>query len=211
MQNTTIIVAGGKGLRMKSDIPKQFLELDGRPVLMHTIEAFVKFDTDINLILVLPADQLAYWGELCKKHDFAISHHKVTGGSTRFESVKNGLVEAPDNGLIGVHDGVRPFIRPETIAKIYDEAAKFGNAIPAIAPSESIRIENENGSRIVDRATVRLIQTPQVFDAKALKEAYKTSYKESFTDDASVFETKHKIRLVEGQEGNIKITTPADL
>lgn len=211
MKRTIIIVAGGKGLRMESEIPKQFLELNGKPVLMHTIEAFFLFDEEIKLILVLPKGQFSFWDELCQKHHFTIPHQKVAGGSTRFESVKNGLEQAPDTGLIGVHDGVRPFIRPETITRIYNEAAKHGNAIPVIAPSESIRIVTENSNQIIDRASVRLIQTPQVFEAKALKEAYKIQYKESFTDDASVFEGNNKIHLVEGQQGNIKITTPEDL
>ena len=211
MNNTVIIVAGGRGLRMESDIPKQFLELNGKPVLMHTIEAFIKFDADITMILVLPEDQFSYWAQLCQKHDFKIQHLKVKGGSTRFESVKNGLSQAPDKGLIGVHDGVRPFIRPETIERIYSEASQHGNAIPAIAPAESIRIEAKDGNQIVDRSTVRLIQTPQVFEATKLKEAYKIEYSNTFTDDASVYEANNqKIHLVEGQPGNIKITTPSD-
>ncbi len=210
--NTIIIVAGGKGLRMKSEIPKQFLELNGKPVLMHTIKAFIDFDPEINIVLVLPEEQFSYWESLCRGHDFHPKYSRVAGGSTRFESVKNGLAIAPDTGLIGVHDGVRPFIRRETIERIFQAAAQKGNAIPAIAPSESIRIETDHENHVVDRATVRLIQTPQVFDAQLLKEAYNTSYRDGFTDDASVFEQAgHKIHLVEGQSGNIKITTPDDL
>ena len=213
MNNTIIIVAGGRGLRMKSDIPKQFLLLNGRPVLMRTMEAFVEFDPDIRMILVLPKDQFSYWDELCNKHFLALDYYIVAGGQTRFDSVKNGLdlALATDQGLIGVHDGVRPFIHPDTIRRIYQEAAKYGNAIPAISPSESVRIENKEGNHIVDRNVVRLIQTPQVFQAKDLKEAYNQQFQDTFTDDASVIEAVgHKIHLVAGQPGNLKITTKED-
>ncbi|MEA1878669.1 MAG: 2-C-methyl-D-erythritol 4-phosphate cytidylyltransferase [Bacteroidota bacterium] len=212
MTQTIIIVAGGRGTRMKSDIPKQFLLLDGKPVLMQTMEAFVEFDPDIRMILVLPEDQYAYWDELCDEHSFSLNYQKVAGGLTRFESVKNGLSAAPDKGLIGVHDGVRPFIHPDTIRRIYQDAEEFGNAIPAIPPTESVRVETKDSNHIVDRNSVRLIQTPQVFQAKDLKEAYNQQYQNTFTDDASVIEAAgHKIHLIKGQEGNLKITTKEDL
>lgn len=196
---------------MKSDIPKQFLLLDGKPVLMQTMDAFVEFDSDIRMILVLPEDQFSYWDELCAEHSFSLNHQKIAGGPTRFESVKNGLAIAPDHGLIGVHDGVRPFIHPDTIRRIYQEAKIYGNAIPAIPPAESVRIETKDGTHIVDRNTVRLIQTPQVFQAKDLKEAYNQQYQNTFTDDASVIEAAgHKIHLIKGQAGNLKITTKED-
>jgi len=210
--NTILITAAGKGLRMQSDIPKQFLELKGKPILMHSIEKFLLFDPDIRIILVLPEEQLSFWNKLCEKHQFNTDYLLVTGGSTRFESVKNGLKHAPDSGLIGVHDGVRPHIHPETIDRIYQAAARHGNAIPAIAPAESVRIDVGGKSHIVDRSTVRLIQTPQVFDAALLKKAYECDFDPRFTDDASVFEAAgHQIHLVEGQVGNVKITTRFDL
>ena len=197
---------------MKSDIPKQFLLLRGRPVLMRTMDNFFEFDPDIRMILVLPKDQFSYWDELCTEHFFTLKYQKVAGGQTRFDSVKNGLAIAPDQGLIGIHDGVRPFIYPDTIRMIYQEAAKYGNAIPAITPTESVRIESKEGNHIVDRNVVRLIQTPQVFQAKDLKEAYNQHYQNTFTDDASVIETVgHKIHLVAVQPGNLKITSKEDL
>ncbi len=212
MTKTIIIVAAGRGIRMKSDIPKQFLLIDGKPVLMHTMEAFVGYDPDIRIILVLPEDQYAYWDELCAKHSLSIKYQKASGGKTRFDSVKNGLALASDEGLIGVHDGVRPFIHPDTIRRTYQEAETHGNAIPAIPPTESVRIESKGSNRIIDRDTIRLIQTPQVFNARDLKKAYNQQYKNTFTDDASVIESAgHKIHLVEGQPGNVKITTNEDL
>jgi len=212
INNCVIIVAGGKGTRMKADIPKQFMLLSGKPVLMRTVEAFVGFDPDIRIILVLPEDQFSYWDDLCTEHSFSLKHLKVAGGLTRFDSVKNGLAIASDQGLIGVHDGVRPFIHPDTIRRIYQEAKNSGNAIPAIPPAESVRIETKASNHIVDRSTVRLIQTPQVFQAKDLKKAYNQQYQNTFTDDASVLEAAgYKINLVEGQTGNLKITTKEDL
>lgn len=212
MKTTTIIVAGGKGLRMKSDIPKQFLPYKGFPVLMHTINKFVKFDPAIQIIIVLPEDQIQYWEELCEIHCFTIEHQKIAGGKTRFESVKNGLSLAPDEGLIGIHDGVRPFILPDVIKRIFDAAEDKGNATPAITPAESVRYQSAEGNEILNRDDVRLIQTPQVFKADLLKTAYMQDYQLSFTDDASVFEAAgHKINIVEGQKGNIKITVAGDL
>ena len=212
MGNTVIIVAGGLGVRMKSDIPKQFLLLKGMPVLMHTMKAFVKFDPDIRIILVLPTDQFTYWDELCEVHCFKEKHERIAGGKTRFDSVKYGLTLAPDTGLIGVHDGVRPFIQAAVIQRIYKMAEEKGNAIPAIAPTESVRLETNVGNNMLDRNRVRLIQTPQVFQAQQLKEAYNTLYQDIFTDDASVLEAAgHNIHLVEGQVGNIKITVKEDL
>jgi len=212
MGNTVIIVAGGRGIRMQSDIPKQFLLLDGMPVLMRTMDAFVQFDPDIRMILVLPKDQFSYWDELCAEHSFSLNYQKIAGGPRRFDSVKNGLSLAPDQGLIGIHDGVRPFIHPDTIRRIYQEAQKFGNATPAIPPTESVRIESKESNHIIDRDTIRLIQTPQVFEAKTLKEAYNQQYQNTFTDDASVIEAAgHKIHLTKGQTNNIKITTKEDL
>lgn len=197
---------------MQSDTPKQFIELAGKPILMRTMEVFFQFDPDIRMILVLPADQRSFWQVLCEKHGFSIDYQIVDGGANRFESVKNGLKEAPDTGLIGVHDGVRPFVRPDFIRSVYDKAAQNGNAVPALDPSETVRVEEGDHNYQIDRAKVRLIQTPQVFDAAKLKAAYQCDYNPAFTDDASVYEAAgHRIYLVDGQVGNSKITTPFDL
>lgn len=197
---------------MQSEVPKQFLELNGRPVLMHTISVFREADPDIRIILVLPPDQFGYWEILCKNHQFRVDYELVAGGPTRFDSVKNGLQQAPDTGWIGVHDGVRPFIPPETIRSIFAAARTYGNAVPAIVPAESVRIASGSSNHPVDRDTVRLIQTPQVFEAAALKQAYQRSYDPAFTDDASVFEAAgHPIHLTEGHPANLKITVPSDL
>jgi 2-C-methyl-D-erythritol 4-phosphate cytidylyltransferase len=212
MTQTVIIVAGGKGERMKSDLPKQFLEIHSRPVLMHTIEVFRKYNNNINIIVVLPENQLANWAALCKKHAFDIAHSVVAGGQTRFESVKNGLAIAGNAGLIAVHDGVRPLVNTETISRCFEMAALQGAAIPVINPVESIRQLTVDGSISVDRTQYKLVQTPQIFQAEIIQKAYLQDYSPQFTDDASVVEKAgHLIYLVEGNPENIKITTPPDL
>jgi len=207
-----IIVAGGKGLRMQADIPKQFIELRGKPVLMYTLEAFYRYNTSIQLILVLPEIQIEYWKLLCKKHYFELNHLIVTGGQTRYQSVKNGLKLIDDPALVAVHDGVRPFVSIQTIARCFDEADKHGSAIPVMDLEESIRKVDENGSLSVDRTTYKLVQTPQVFNSEILKKAYEQSFSPLFTDDATIVEALGtKIHLVEGNRENIKITTVFDL
>jgi len=207
-----IIVAGGKGLRMQADIPKQFIELRGKPVLMYTLEAFYRYNTSIQLILVLPVIQIEYWKLLCKKHYFELNHLIVTGGQTRYQSVKNGLKLIDDPALVAVHDGVRPFVSIQTIARCFDEADKHGSAIPVMDLEESIRKVDENGSLSVDRTTYKLVQTPQVFNSEILKKAYEQSFSPLFTDDATIVEALGtKIHLVEGNRENIKITTVFDL
>jgi 2-C-methyl-D-erythritol 4-phosphate cytidylyltransferase len=209
---TTIIVAGGKGERMNADIPKQFLEIHGKPILMHTLEVFRRYDAAMELILVLPSVQIQVWKELCKKHVFDIPHQIVEGGKTRFHSVKNGLEAIHYPTLVAVHDGVRPLVSIETISRCFDEAEKSGAAIPVIDLVESIRQISENESHSVDRNDYKLVQTPQVFDSELLKTAYKQEFKPFFTDDASVVEALgSKIQLVEGNRENIKITTEFDL
>jgi 2-C-methyl-D-erythritol 4-phosphate cytidylyltransferase len=207
-----IIVAGGKGLRMQTDIPKQFIELRGKPVLMYTLEAFHRYNSSIQLIVVLPVFQIDYWKSLCKKHFFDLTHQIVSGGQTRYQSVKNGLEIIDDSALVAVHDGVRPFVSIQTIARCFDEADKYGSAIPVMDLEESIRKVDESGSLSVDRTSYKLVQTPQVFNSEILKEAYEQSFSSLFTDDASVVEGLGiKIHLVEGNRENIKITTGFDL
>lgn len=207
-----IIVAGGKGERMKTEVPKQFIEILGKPILMHTIEAFLKFDNTIQIILVLPQVQLDYWQELCKKHSFYTTHKIVVGGETRFQSVKNGLEAIKSTGLVAVHDGVRPLVSEDTIARCYSAAENKGNAIPVVDCVDSIRQITPNGNESVDRTAYKLVQTPQVFEVELLKSAYEQPYSSLFTDDASVAENLGlKINLVDGNRENIKITTAFDL
>jgi len=209
---TAIIVAGGKGERMNAEIPKQFLEIHGKPILMHTLEVFRRYDASMELILVLPSVQIEFWKELCKKHAFDIPHQIVSGGQTRFQSVKNGLKATRSNLLIAVHDGVRPLVSIDTIERCFDEAEKSGAAIPVIDLVESIRQISENESSSVDRSAYKLVQTPQVFESELLKKAYEQEFTPLFTDDASVVEALGtKIQLVEGNRENIKITTEFDL
>ena len=212
--NTVVIVAGGSGSRFKSKIPKQFLELNKKPVLMHSIKAFYDFDKHLDIILVIPAEQEYFWKNLCNKYHFNIKHRIVFGGASRFHSVKNALdTLKPSQNLVAVHDGVRPLVSRQTIRHCFNQAAKTGNAIPALPPNDSIReILNEDNNRALDRSKLRLIQTPQVFRIDLLKKAYACEYRETFTDDASVLEASvEKIYLVEGNRENIKITTAIDL
>lgn len=212
MKKNVIIVAGGKGLRMGNDLPKQFIPIGGKPVLMRTIEAFYRFDQDINIILVLPVSHQDYWKSLCEEYNFSIEHTIANGGETRFHSVKNGLALVAD-GLVGVQDGVRPFGSVEMIKRCFDAAREYPAVIPVIDSTDSLReVVDEDKSRIVDRSKIRLVQTPQVFDVNVLKKAYQTDFKETFTDDASVVEAMGvNVHLVKGEVTNIKITTPLDL
>lgn len=212
MQQTVIIVAGGSGTRMGSDIPKQFLIIGKRPVLMHTIEAFYRFNPQMQRIVVLPASQMNRWEELCLFHHFTIPHDLAEGGNTRFQSVKNGLEKVRPGGLIGIHDGVRPLVSVETLKRCYDAALKNGNAVPVVNLTDSVRIITDEGSKAVDRSQYVLVQTPQVFQSEQLLPAYEVPFNAVFTDDASVVEySGGKINLVGGNSENIKITTPMDL
>lgn len=209
-----IIVAGGKGLRMGSDIPKQFLPIGGKPVLMRTIERFRQYSADIQIVLVLPEAQQAYWQQLCKKYDFHVDYQLANGGETRFHSVQNGLALIPDDaeGVVGVHDGVRPFPSIEVIRRCYETAQSQKAVVPVIPVVETVRhLENEK-SVTVPRDEYCLVQTPQTFDIQLLKAANRQPYNDGFTDDASVVEAfGFDITLVEGNRENIKITTPYDL
>ena len=213
-----IIVAGGKGLRMGSDIPKQFLPIGGKPVLMRTLERFREYDADLQIILVLPEAQQAYWHQLCEEYHFDVTYTLANGGQTRFHSVQNGLAKVPDDaeGVVGVHDGVRPFPSIEVIRNCYETARTSKAVIPVIPVVETVRHLSPStlppSSQTVPRDEYRLVQTPQCFDIQLFKAANRQPYNDGFTDDASVVESYgHQITLVEGNRENIKITTPYDL
>ena len=209
-----IIVAGGKGLRMGSDIPKQFLPIGGKPVLMRTLERFRQYSPTLQIILVLPKAQQDYWQKLCKEYAFDIDYQLADGGETRFHSVQNGPAKTPDNaqGVVGVHDGVRPFPSIDVIRNCYETAREKKAVIPVIPVVETVRHLKGDTSVTVPRNDYRLVQTPQTFDIQLLKAANRQPYNDGFTDDASVVEAfGFDITLVEGNRENIKITTPYDL
>ncbi|WP_221390141.1 2-C-methyl-D-erythritol 4-phosphate cytidylyltransferase [Dyadobacter sp. NIV53] len=214
MQEYVIIVAGGTGSRMKSDIPKQFIALNGLPILMHTIKAFRNYSDKLSIILVLPENQFEYWQLLCKQYSFHESLLLIAGGNTRFDSVKNGLNSInADIGLVAVHDGVRPIISKQIISESFQHASEFGSAIVSVPMKDSIRKINKDGDNISeDRTAFRLIQTPQTFRLDWMQKAFTASYQANFTDCASVLESAgYTIQLIEGAYENIKITTPEDL
>lgn len=210
-----IVVAGGKGMRMGADIPKQFIPVGGRPILMRTLERFHSFDAAMHIVLVLPVFMQDYWAGLCREYSFEVPYTLADGGETRFHSVLNGLAKVSSEcTVIGVHDGVRPFVSEEVIGECYSTAARCGTAVPVIGVVETVRrLENGgNTSVTVPRDDYKLVQTPQVFSAELLRSAYSQPYTEMFTDDASVVEALGEtISLVEGNRENIKITTPFDL
>ena len=211
MTDYLIIVAGGKGLRMGGDIPKQFLSVGGRPILMRTIERFRRALESLRIILVLPKDQQQFWHELCESHRFREPYLLADGGETRFHSVQHGLSLIPDDacGVVGVHDGVRPFPSLEVIRRCYETARVAKAVIPVVPVVETLRHVSE-GTK--PRSDYRLVQTPQTFDIQLLKAANRQPYTPAFTDDASVVEAYgHSITMVEGNRENIKITTPFDL
>ena len=210
--NTVIIVAGGIGKRMGNTVPKQFHLLNGKPVIFHSIQPFLDFDSSIQLIIVLPKEHITLWQSICKEYCFHVEHKIVEGGETRYHSVKNGLDFVNNTDFIAIHDSVRPLINKNFVSRCFNEAQVKGNVIPAIEINESVREITEKESRPLERSKIRIIQTPQIFSGKMLKNAYLLPYKESFTDDASVVEAAgNKIYLTEGIEENIKITTPLDL
>ena len=211
MKHSVVIVAGGKGLRMGGDLPKQYITVAGVPILMRTIQAFHQFDADMQIILVLPADHQSYWQDLCNQYSFTVKHTMATGGETRFHSVSDGLSLTTGN-LIAIHDGVRPFVSQEVIKRCFEEAEIHGSVVPVIEVVETIRQLDGSGSKTVNRDDYRLVQTPQVFQERIIKNAYQQSFNPFFTDDASVVEAMgSEIHLVEGNRENIKITTPYDL
>ena len=212
MKQSVIIVAGGSGSRMNTEIPKQFLLLNDRPVLFYSLEAFYNYNPDIQILLVLPHIHIDFWKSLCKEFDLKIKHKIIEGGNTRFVSVKNGLSAIEDNCFVAVHDGARPLITADTIHRLFEKAKKYGNVIPVVDVNESIREISIDGNKIADRSKFKLVQTPQIFKSEDLHAAYKQEYKIEFTDDASVVETLGiKIHLAKGQANNLKITQPSDL
>ena len=209
-----IIVAGGKGLRMGGEIPKQFLPIGGKPVLMRTMERFHEYDPALKIILVLPKEQQEFWQELCQKHDFKIMHQVANGGETRFQSSKNGLALIPDEdeGVVAIHDGVRPFVSTDVIERCFDAARDDFAAIPVVPITDTLRYIDRGHGHNVLRDHFRSVQTPQCFDISLAKQAFDQPYRETFTDDASVIESLGcQVTMVEGNRQNIKLTTPFDM
>ena len=216
MKTIAIIVAGGSGTRFGAEVPKQFLKLGGRPILMRTIEAFwEQGNGSLDVIVTLPADQMDLWRELCDKYAFAVAHQVVAGGKTRWHSVKNALDsigDPADVDVIAVHDGVRPLASPDLIGRVLEAARRDGAAIPVVMLNDSVRQVDGEESHALDRSSLRAVQTPQAFDARLLLEAYGQPYDPTFTDDASVVERAgHSVTLVDGDPANLKITRPMDL
>lgn len=210
LERFAIITGGGLGLRMNGTVPKQFLLLGGLPVIMHTLQQFAPFCK--NIVVPLPENYHDFWEDLQKEHHFSIPHTLVCGGKTRFESVRNALKYIPAKGLVAIHDAVRPFISKNLIEKCFQQAEKQGNAISSQPITESLRMADNGTTKSIDRTLFYRIQTPQVFQCSDIKEAYNQDYCKTFTDDATVLESKGgDIHLVEGEEQNIKITTPMDL
>jgi 2-C-methyl-D-erythritol 4-phosphate cytidylyltransferase len=207
-----LIVAGGKGTRIKSKLPKQFLDLNGKPVLLHTLEAFIRYSEKIEIVLVLPQDDFSLWKEITDRHHFTYPLTLQKGGDTRFQSVRNGLEKIYEPGLVAIHDGVRPLVSEDIIGASFRLAAVHQSAVAAVRLKESIRMTDQNNTQAVDRSRFRLIQTPQTFDVALIKGAYQIIESPDLTDDASVAEKSgHVISLFEGSYDNIKITTPEDL
>ncbi|NRF40769.1 2-C-methyl-D-erythritol 4-phosphate cytidylyltransferase [Pedobacter foliorum] len=213
MKYYAILVAGGSGSRMQNSIAKQFLLLDGKPVLMHTLEAFYQCALNPEILLVLNIHQHTYWEELCSTYNFTIPHQVIKGGEQRFHSVKNGLKAIKGKGIVAVHDAVRPLVSAELISKSFQVAEELGNCVAGITPTDSIRrFLGSNKSESLNRNEVALIQTPQTFNLDVLRKAYEKPFRNEFTDDASVAEySGFEINLIEGERQNIKITYPEDL
>lgn len=213
MQEYVIIVAAGTGSRMKSVLPKQFLDLGGKPVVAHTIERFYNYNNNIGIILVLNQDYVQFWKDLCRTIDFTIPHEVIAGGAERFDSVKKGLSEIKNiDAVVGIHDAVRPLVSAQTLISCYHTAREMGSAVPVVSVHDTLRQVDGGTSKTVNRDQFRIVQTPQCFRIDILREAYLQPFNNSFTDDASVVESAgNNIVLVEGNKSNIKITTPEDL
>ena len=212
MQIFAVLVAGGIGSRMKSEIPKQFLTLINKPVFIHTIEKFQQAIPEIQIILVLPEEHVATGQDLLNDFHSSANISITTGGMTRFHSVQNGLSCIRENGIVLVHDAVRCLVSTQLISKSVEACKNYGSAIPVVASKDSVRIKSDNQYKVADRNDVMLVQTPQVFHADILKQAFKAAYNDTFTDEATVVEhAGHTLHFVEGEINNIKITTPVDL
>lgn len=212
MKRYAVIVAGGSGTRMGGDTPKQFLILGKQPLLMHTISQFAKADNSVEIILVLPENQMAAWTSLCSEYQFEIKHKLVAGGKTRLDSVKNGLKLVEDDSIVAIHDGVRPLIPASIIEKSFQIAAKKGSAVAAVPLKDSIRKKEGATTVSKNRNDYYLVQTPQTFKSSLIKSHYKLATGEIFTDDASVFESQgEQVTLIAGDYRNLKVTTPEDL
>ena len=212
MKKTAIIVAGGTGQRMGTALPKQFLAIEGKSILLHTIDQFVSAFSDINFVIVLPADYIHEGENLIAASGLSQSFQFVAGGDTRFQSVKNGLAQADPASIVFVHDAVRCLLTPDLIQRCYQQAVEKGSAIPAVSSTDTVRITEGTKHHVVDRANVMMIQTPQTFNAAILKKAFEQAYQPSFTDEANVLEASGKeVYLIEGEHENIKITRPLDL
>jgi 2-C-methyl-D-erythritol 4-phosphate cytidylyltransferase len=213
MKRYAVIVAGGQGVRMGADRPKQFLEIGGKPILRHTIERFQAYDPKIDIILVLPEAQKDWWRDYCRQTGFLERYTMVSGGITRFHSVQNALRFVSDDGRVAIHDGVRPLLSAALLERLFEAAEKYPAVIPAVPVVESVRRkEDEEVSVPVSRDGLVLVQTPQLFDARLLKDAYRQPFSPAFTDDASVFEAAGgTVHIVPGDRINLKITTPDDL
>ena len=212
MKRYAVIVAGGQGVRMGADRPKQFLEIAGKPILRHTIERFQAYDPKFDFILVLPDAQKEWWRNYCRQSGFLDRYTMVSGGITRFHSVQNALQYVKDDGIVAIHDGVRPLVSADLLQRLFGAMETYPAVIPAVSVVESVRKEEGEFSFPVSRDGLVLVQTPQLFDARSLKTAYQQAFSPAFTDDASVFEAAGgKVHIVPGDRINLKITTPDDL
>ena len=214
MNRYAVIVAAGSGMRMGAPIPKQFLEVGGAPILMHTLNRFVAFDAAIRLVVVLHPDYVEFWRSLCEKHDYRVPHTIVAGGSERFFSVQKAIqsLAETEDAIVGIHDAVRPMVSVATLKRCYETAQSTGSAVPCILVNDSMRMVDAHGNRSIDRSSLRIIQTPQCFSLSLLRSAFTQDYRLSFTDDASVVEALgESIELVDGNRENIKVTTPEDM
>jgi len=213
MNRGVIIVAGGSGHRMENQIPKQYLDLEGKPVIVHTLEKFLQFDQYMEVVLVLATEHQKFWEGIANSQGYGSGIKIAKGGETRYESVKSGLQFIKDGVIVGIHDAVRPLVSQETLKRCYDEATVKGSGIPVTEMDETVRmVKGQDHSVHMDRSTLRRVQTPQVFKSEMIREAYNKIRKQDFTDDASVYESFFKeVSLVNGNRENIKITNPADL
>jgi len=208
MRNSVIMVAGGSGKRMGTPLPKQFLKINGKAIIIYTLEKFLEFDPKIEIVLVLNDSYIEYWEMILRDSGFDYPVKIASGGETRFHSVKSGITKLEGESLVGIHDSVRPLV---TVRRVYDAAEIFGGAVPCVPLKESVRQLRGDESKPLDRTLIQIVQTPQVFRSGILRKSYETNYKGTFTDDASVVEKSgYNIKLVQGDEYNLKITTPED-